>query len=159
MSSDLLISSLAGVGFELAVPPAETPNQLRLTGRVNKTRSASWLLAIELLSVEAVTQPWKIDISKHYFVPPSLSDLVTTGAEPANGTHVLFSWRIIVQADDIAQHYAGIAETLMRVRQPRSELMEVPLLAPPNRNALKNGKGAQGVLSSKVGSMYRGDGT
>jgi hypothetical protein len=158
MSKELLISNLANVGFELAAPPHETDKQLRLTGRVNKTRSASWLLAIELLEIEASLRSWGLDISKHHFVPKPLIELVTSGAEPANGTHVLFSWRVIFQGDALASHYGAIAETLARVQQPRSELMEVPLSAPPNRNALKNGKGAQGVLTPRVGQMYRGDG-
>ena len=158
MSKELLIKNLADIGFELAVPPHESATQLRLTGRVNKSRTPSWLLAVELLDVSASLQPWSVDVSKHYFVPKPLIEIVTSGAEPANGTHVLFAWRLILQAPDLASHYANIADVLARVQQPRSELMEVPLSAPPNRNALRNGKGAVGVFQQKVGPMYLGDG-
>jgi len=158
MSRALFVEGLATVGYELASPPNETANQLRLSGRVNQSRTPSWLTTIELLAIAARKQDWSIDISKHYFVPDPLAEVVESGAEPINGTHVLVEWRIIVQAPNIAGHYGALAELIAKVQQPRSELMEVPLHAPPNRNALKNGKGAQGTMSAKVGPGYRGDG-
>jgi hypothetical protein len=113
---------------------------------------------IELLDIWAGTQAWSVDISKHYFVPKPMAELVIGGVEPANGTHVLFAWRIILQAPNLAEHYKDIVDVIARVRQPRSELMEVPLSAPPNRNALSKGKGAQSALSPMVGPAYRGGG-
>jgi len=158
MSKEALISKLLSIGFELAEPATETVNQLRLIGRITPGRKDTWKVAIELLCIEATLQSWSLDISKPHFVPKPLIDLVISGAEPANGTHLFFSWRIIFQGEGIAAHYESIATSLARVQQPRSELMEVPLSAPPNRNALKNGKGAVGVFQQKVGPMYRGDG-
>lgn len=154
MSRDLLISRLGVLGFEPAVEPHETVNQLRLTGRVSKAKMPSWLLAIELLDVTASSEPWSVDISKHYFVPKPLVELVKSGSEPVNGTHVLFGWRLILQAPELAQHYESIAETLSKIQAPKTELMEVPLTASPDRNSPVRGKGAQGVLSARVGPAY-----
>jgi hypothetical protein len=152
-----LIKKFSDIGFELAAPAIESPGpdkptQLRLTGRVSKARIPTWLVAVETLCVEAMTAAWTVDISQHHFVLPPLAELVLSGTEPLNGSHIRFAWRVILQSSaGIVDHYPHILSVLERIQPVQAELMQIPLVAPPNRNAPVRGKGAQSMGSAVVG--------
>lgn len=158
-TSRLILEQLPTIGFELAIDPVETATQLRLTGRVHKARIPTWMLAIETLCVGALGAPWTIDISQHHFVMKPMAELVASGAEPINGSHVRFGWRIIMQASadvgGIRAHYEAIAALMAKVQPPRLEVMQVSLSAPPDRNRLVRGKGATPLSASGASGPRR----
>lgn len=152
MSKAAFIDSLRAVGFE-PINDVDQPSQVRVVGRVPKERMPSWRVACEQLNLAQGTD-WSIDISQHYFVPDPLAGLVRAGTEPPDGSHLRTAWRIIVRATTgLETQLAAIAEVLGKVRQPRQELLEVPLNVPPNRNMLVRGKGAQNVLTAVTGAQ------
>lgn len=150
MSKVLVVHGLQQVGFEL-IGDTDTPTQIRLTGRVPKERMSTWRVACERLNLLA-GQGWEIDISQQYFVPGPLAEIVRSGSEPANGSHLRSIWRIIISAkENLETQLATVAEHLGRVQPSRDELKEVPLHVSPDRNTLVRGKGAQSVNTAVVG--------
>jgi hypothetical protein len=142
MDQEQLYAALSKrAGFEV-VNTTGSQTQLRVLGRVQGSENtARWLLVVERLLVKAAGAPWSIDISKQYFL---------------RGEKLLYGWRVILQAPDLAPHFdaivAAVNSTPARVAVVSDE---VPLNASPNRNALRNGKGAQGVLTAVVGPGAR----
>jgi len=128
------------VGLEV-VSMTNTDQQLRVLGRVHPNLLHDWLLVMQWLLTKSETTDWKIDLSKQYFL---------------RGQKLLYGWRIIIQSENLSKHYSDIVSTIMSVPSPVKELDEVPLAAPPNRNALSGtGKGAQPTMSAVVGPMAR----
>jgi hypothetical protein len=128
-------------GFELVNQQASA-NQLRLLGRVSRQASNGWLLVLRQLLRAADRSPWSIDISKQYFLRED---------------KVMYGWRVIVQAEGVAQHYADVIKVIATTPRPRAIVDEQPLPGVRgDRNApsvSNRGKGAQGSLSAVVGPM------
>jgi len=122
------------VGFEI-ISQNTAANQIRYFGRVRPTHMPIWLEAMRQLLLVA-GHGWSLDLSKQYFL---------------RGDKLFFGWRIILQAQDLAGHLPAIIDVLQRVQIAPRELDEVRLHAGPDRNALRNGKGAQPMGSAVVG--------
>jgi hypothetical protein len=111
-------------------------NRIRYFGRVRPHNMGTWLETMRSLLVASGQSQWTADLSKQYFL---------------RGDKVFFGWRIIIQGPDVAQHLAHIVQVVNAAKIVEHQLDEVSLHAPPNRNALHNGKGAQGMLNAVVG--------
>lgn len=126
-------------GFE-TVNHQESPNQLRLLGRVRKPSVDGWLLVINQLKATEENVAWSIDISKQYF---------------RRGGKLMFAWRLILQAEGVAQHYGHVAQSVGNSPRARTIIEEQALPgARSDRNApsvASRGKGAQSALKSTVG--------
>ena len=129
----------ARAGFEM-VNHQESPNQLRILGRVRKPALGGWLLVVNQLKQVEMGAVWGIDISKPYF---------------PRGSKLVFAWRIILQGEGIAQYYAAIAQVVKNSPRARVTVDEVALMgASADRNAPSvgnRGKGAQSSLKASVG--------
>jgi hypothetical protein len=124
-------------GFEV-VTKNSTENQLRILGRVPQARIASWLVTMENLLVAAGDSGWNIDLSKQYVL---------------RGQKLVYGWRVIVQAESVKDQLAAICAVISNAPAIQCELTEVALVASPNRNALRSGKGAQPIGGAVVGPM------
>lgn len=119
-------------------------NQIRLVGRVPPNASQYWVLIVHHMLVQMAQRPWKVDISKHYFI-----------RDMESGPRMFYAWRLIFQADLVADHLEDISGVVRSSPQPaRVELQEYPLPgAGANRNEHKNGKGAGNVDKVLLGPM------
>lgn len=128
------------VGFEV-INDHDSPKQIRLFGRVRQPRMPGWLNVIRDLLLAAENNPWSIDISRQYFL---------------RGKKLFFGWRVILQGQDIAQHVTQVCKVIRAADVTTGkELDEVPLHASPDRNALRNGRGAQPMEKAVVGPMAK----
>ena len=125
------------IGFEVKAETVSS-SQMRLVGRIPQANMANWLVIMQRLLLRADKSPWKVDISKQYFL---------------SSGKVLFGWRLIFQGEGIAGYLSEISQTVDGAPKARVEIDEVPLHASPSRNALVRGKGAQGVLTAVVGPL------
>lgn len=140
-AKEQIVAALSNkAGFEV-IRDNDGPNQIRLFGRVRQPRMPGWLNVIRDLLLAAEDEPWSIDISRQYFL---------------RGKKLFFGWRLILQGQDISQHVPQICKIVRAVDvSPGRELDEVPLHASPNRNALRNGRGAQPMEKAVVGPMAK----
>ncbi len=126
-------------GFEVVNHQA-APNQLRLLGRVRNPSMDAWILVVNQLKSVEESAPWSIDISKQYF---------------RRGGKLMFAWRVILQAENVEQCYAHVAQSVSNSPRARTIIEEQPLPgARSDRNApsvANRGKGAQSALKSTVG--------
>jgi hypothetical protein len=126
-------------GFEL-VNHNESPNQLRLLGRVQRASVDGWLLTTTHLLGLSEQSTWSIDISKMYL---------------RREGKLRFAWRILLQAKDVEKIYAQVAKGITSAPRARAILEEVPLVGVgASRNtpsAANRGKGAQSPHGAKVG--------
>jgi len=134
---DLYTTLHKRVGFEI-VGETVSPNQIRIIGRLPQPNMQNWLVVLQRLLLKAEQTPWKVDVSKQYFVK--------------NGK-VFYAWRVIFQAEEIATHLEDIISTISTAPRARAEVDEVNLYAGENRNALRMGKGAQPSGKAIVGPM------
>ena len=109
-------------GAELVTVTA-TEQQVRLTFRVPKgSGGKAWLgLMTQLLRLSR-SSPWTIDISKRYVLLDGSDD------------DMRYSWRIIVQGENLKSFDTGIAGAFKNVRMPGVQLSEVTLHGSPNRS-------------------------
>ena len=131
--------ALDNVGFE-SLQSSDGERQMRRFGRVRPQRQAVWLGAVEALLRSARDQPWDVDISRQYFL---------------RGEKLMWGWRVIFQGDQLSQHIDGINAVVLSARPAVQQLEEVPLSVSPNRNQVRNGKGAQPTGSAVVGPMAK----
>lgn len=121
------------VGFEV-VSQAETPNQLRILGRIPTDRlglnEGNWKIVKYRLLKAMEQRPWKVDLSKSYFIKKETDKMV-------------FAWRILLQGEDIAQHYADVINIIQSSPPARAEVMEIPLVG-NSRNDTAGGKRGAG---------------
>lgn len=109
-------------GFEV-VEVSEGPKQLRIIGRVHTNYVSQWKLAMHHLLTKEQESAWKVDISKKYFL---------------RNDNVFYGWRLIIQAENVPAHYAGIIQAL-QITSGGNEVTEVPLIgASSNRNTRTN---------------------
>jgi len=123
-ASDLCAALAQKAGIEI-LEANESPKQLRLIGRLHKNFGDHWKLVVHRLLTAEVSLPWKVDVSKKYFLRSS---------------KVFYGWRLVFQADGLAQHYASILQVVQAAPPPsRVMLEEVPLVgSSPNRNTRTN---------------------
>ena len=125
-------------GFEV-VEESSTPSQLRLLGRIPLDREGqnmnNWLIIMRQLLSQSATSPWKVDISKHYFLLAG---------------KVVYAWRVIFQAEAIDPHLGDIATVVNSAPQSsRTELTEIPLAgASRDRNSTVGGRRGAGPIGA-----------
>ena len=130
----------ARAGFE-TIEEQVGDNRVRFFGRVRPHNMPAWLAVMRTILIASGQSPWTADLSRQYFL---------------RGDKVFFGWRIIIQGTGVQQYLGHVCQVLNSAQMPAArQLEEVPLHAPPNRNALRNGKGAQGTLSAVVGPMAK----
>ncbi len=140
MSQEALLAALQNkAGFE-AVDKHNSANQLRLFGRVSPQKMPMWLETIRSLLLASDRAGWNLDVSRQYFL---------------RGEKLFFGWRLILQGNNIEQHISAAHAVVQQVRVAAREIEEVPLNARPDRNALRNGRGAQEMGKAIVGPAAR----
>jgi hypothetical protein len=127
-------------GFE-PVQENMTSNQIRLVGRVAINKVGQWLLIMERLLLKAQNAPWHLDLSKQYFL---------------RGNRILYGWRVILQADNVAQYADELAQTVLATPVVQRQLEEVSLHGNTDRSVLRGGKGAQPLFTAVVGPALKG---
>lgn len=127
------------VGFE-AIQQETKPNQVRYFGRVRPSHMPTWLAAMRDLLQVAEKAPWSIDLSRQYFL---------------RGDKLFFGWRIIIQGPELHQYLPQVVDVIQRVQIVTRQVDEVPLYARPDRNALRNGRGAQPTEKAVVGPLAK----
>jgi hypothetical protein len=128
-------------GYEV-VMNTEKPQQLRIIGRIVEDKEGrkinNWLLIIDrLLEAAFDNRPWTIDICKHYF-------------KRGKGQPLIFGWRIILQAEKVAEHYADIVNLIKTApTSARAEVTEMPLVGSSiHRNSTAGGKRGAGPMGT-----------
>lgn len=128
------------VGFEV-VSEHEAANQLRIVGRIADDalglNENNWIIVMYRLLTAMEERPWKADLSKWYFKKKE------TGK-------VVHARRIILQGENISQHYADITNIIATSPQARVEVNEIPLGdgREQNRNNTAGGKRGAGAMGS-----------
>lgn len=131
---------LQRAGYEV-VQATTKDNQVRFFGRVRPNLMPAWLIIMRDLLAAAEGASWSIDLSRQYFL---------------RGDKLFFGWRIILQGDGIQQHMPSIAAVVQRSASPPvRQADEVRLHAPQDRNALRNGRGAQPMGTAVVGPLAK----
>lgn len=117
-------------GFELLTHDVK-PSRIQLFGRVRNQHVQHWLaVARGLLIASRDASGWSVDVSRQYFL---------------RGDKMFFGWRVIFQGPNIAEYMPSICEVVKMTPGPvqaYQEDEEIPLNVKPNRNQLRNGKGA-----------------
>lgn len=127
-------------GYE-SVDNKVTATQVRFFGRVRQANMPMWLAIMKDLLLASEGAPWSIDLSRQYFL---------------RGDKLYFGWRIILQGENIQQHMQAVAAVVQASTPPAPrQADEVRLHAPPNRNALRNGRGAQPTERAIVGPLAK----
>jgi len=129
----------AKTGFE-PLSKDNTADRIRSNGRVRQPNVAIWLQVVERLLMRSQSAPWKVDISKQYFM---------------QGDELKYSWRIIIQCADVLKYLPDILSTIDSAPMVVNTSDEIPLHGNPDRLALKNGKGAQPLGSFVAGKAAR----
>lgn len=139
-SQELLVALKTKAGFQTVGAPTESENQIRIIGRLPSNQGIeSWLLVIRQMLLTSEEAPWKVDVSKQYFL---------------KGNRVVYGWRLILQAEDVASCLPAITQSVMSSPKPsRQEVTEMALpgAGPDRNNPSATGKGAGGVFSTPVG--------
>jgi hypothetical protein len=114
-------------------------NRVRIMGRVDdKMMLSSWLPSVRNLHLASIRSDWPVDISKLYFVHGDDDELVC-------------SWRIILE-DGALDHLEELTEAVINAPRGTATVETQKLYgAGMHRLALRQGKGAQGVLNAMVG--------
>lgn len=122
------------LGFQV-VTKSFTDKQVRLEGRVPRAHEQGWRPAMQHLLIAAASAPWSVDVSQHYFVPDNLV--------------MVYSWRLIFQADSIADHLHSIIGHVRNAPRVRREVDEQPLPGVSGQRTMMNtrGKGASSAGS------------
>ena len=149
-------------GFEV-IDESETDRQLRITGRVSEADAKRWIQLVKHLLVRSTQCSWSADISRMYFTKPT-----------EDGPKLLFSWRVIVRADDNVQPDKEFGLSVMDLVArsledivlelvprpapgPMQAETEVFLMASPTRSAAPAAPGQQrGVSVTPGGASNRG---
>ncbi len=149
-SRELQVALVQKTGFEV-VESTGGEKQLRLVGRVHRNFVGQWKLTMHRLLQREASAPWKIDISKKYFL--------RTG-------QVYYGWRLIIQLSPdtpgtVEEQFDDIIKTVDAAPSAtRQEIMEIALVgASPNRNTRTNvgleGKVMIGPMAAHAKMMGR----
>lgn len=122
------------------VQEQEGATQLRLLGRSPKDKWPAFSLMVNHLIMVADEQspPWTCDVSKKYF--------------RRNGV-LLYGWRFIFQAPDLASHYEHIARTILAAPSPNRAEVDSILLPGYKPGDVRGGVDAKGKGASAAGSL------
>lgn len=125
------------------------PTRVRFLGRVLSTagmKNSTWpLIAHQLLLMSRGDSPWKVDISRQYFL-----------RELPQGPKMFYAWRLIFQGQELSDNWGHIVDAVRNAPTPsRTEVMEIPIQGGGERNMPKNGKGAATLGSAQVGPGAR----
>lgn len=105
--------------------------QIRIVVRIPPNAGSQWVLIVHRLLVAAERTPWKVDVSRHYFLRQ-----MGTGQK-----RLFYSWRLIFQAPQVQTHLPSILDTIRNTPRPSTvEIQEMPLAGAQRNYA--NGKGA-----------------
>lgn len=127
-------------GFEV-VQETCTTKQLRFVGRVLPSKTKQWLRVAEQLLLHSESAPWSLDLSKLYFL---------------RGGKLMYGWRLIIQAEDVAQHVPALVSIVGATPAIQAQLEEVRLYGRGNNDVLeRGGRGAQSVLTAVVGPTLK----
>lgn len=140
MTSEDFIRLLKLRGGYEAVNHTASAAQLRILGRVYKEALPTWQITMDRLLAFEESAPWNVDISKQYF---------------RRGGKVMYGWRLIFQAENIEATLDNIATVINAAPRAKTVVNEQALpgvKGDRNVPAGRRGKGAQGVLSAKVGA-------
>lgn len=116
-------------------------NQLRVIGRIPADQTGqcmqNWLIiARNLLLAQEKGSPWKVDISKQYFLKG-----------PEGSKKIVYGHRLLIQAENVGQHFEDIIRVVLGSRP--SAVVEVNSFPLPgavqDRNVGRNGKGANTI--------------
>lgn len=139
-SQQLFIEMQKKAGFEAVSIAEPSPSQLRALGRIPEDlgglNMGNWKILMYVLYTTMENRPWKADVSKSYFIKPETKKLV-------------FAWRVIIQGENLAQHYKEIADLVRGSPiSARSEVTEFPLAGhAANRGRVSGGKRGAGPSS------------
>jgi hypothetical protein len=137
-ASQLFAALRKKVGFEV-VSQSETPGQLRILGRIPDDGMSlnlnNWKIVKYRLLMAMEDRPWKVDISKSYFIKKETKKLV-------------FAWRVLLQGDEVAKHYADIINLIVTSPSARADVMEIPLGVGADRNNTAGGKRGAGMMGT-----------
>ena len=136
--SRLLLALRKRVGFEV-VSHAESPNQLRILGRILTDNlgmnSNNWKIVKYRLLTAMDNREWKVDISKSYFIKKETKKLV-------------FAWRILLQGTDVAKHYADVSNIIETSPSAQPDVTEIPIHGGADRNNTAGGRRGAGPSGS-----------
>lgn len=119
-------TSLTKVGLE-TLDVEEKPNQLRLICRLNRNFGEHWKLAMYQLLTKEQTAPWKVDISKKYFL---------------RGNQVFYGWRLLFQVEEVSKHYDAIIRMIQSTPPPSNiHVEEGPLVGSAANRATRTNVG------------------
>lgn len=127
-------------GFEAVSVSEPSPTQLRALGRIPEDlggmNMGNWKILMYRLYSVMDDRPWKVDISKSYFIKKETGKLV-------------FAWRVIVQGEDLAKHLPEITQIVTSSPvSARAEVTEIPLAgAAGNRGKVTGGRRGAGPSS------------
>ena len=116
-----------------------SPKKLRFTGRVPSDPESQglWTLVMQRLRLAERSHPWTADISKLYFIKDGSDKL-------------LYIWRIIFQAPDLAAHYADIINIVKTTpRLARVEVTEIPMPGASSKNVGPMGTIPTGPMAAR----------
>lgn len=135
---------LQRAGLE-TIEAASEQGRVRIFGRVRSNRMPTWLMAVQGLLQASEHESssgaaWKVDISKQYFL---------------RGGKLFFGWRIILQAQSLSESLPRIIEVIQRMQPLTVQSDVIPLNAREDRNALRNGRGAQPTDKAVVGPLAK----
>jgi hypothetical protein len=126
------------VGLEV-VSHTETPNQLRILGRIPEDalglNGNNWKIVKYRLLLAMEDRPWKVDLSKSYFIRKETQKMV-------------FAWRVLLQGENVAQHYADVINIIETSPSARAEVLEIPLAAGGDRNNTAGGRRGAGPVGT-----------
>jgi hypothetical protein len=138
-ANDVFKALTKRTGFEV-VQPTESPNQLRIVGRLppdalSLNKNNYVILAHRLLAAME-ERPWKVDISEWYLIKPETKRLVK-------------AQRLIFQGELIARCYDDIINVISTSPTARVDVTEVPLAGvSPDRNNTSGGRRGAGPMGS-----------
>jgi len=138
-STDVCTVLTRKCGFEV-ISGKELPKQLRIMGRCHPDRWNFFLPVIHRLLTfsEDPSVGWTVDISKPYLL---------------RNDRVLFAWRLIFQAQQIAEQYADIVDTITGAAGPTRVELSSQLLPGYKPGDIRGGVNAKGKGASSAGSL------
>jgi hypothetical protein len=115
-SSDSVVQALKRrCAFEV-VSLKEADNQLWILGRVPpdmaRVNENNWNFVVSRLLIAETQRPWKVDLSRKYLL---------------RGGKLAHAKRFILDAENVKQHYADVANIIATTPKAAVDVMEIPL--------------------------------
>ena len=133
-SSDTVVQALKRrCAFEV-VSLKEADNQLWILGRVPpdvaRVNENNWNFVVSRLLIAETQRPWKVDLSRKY--------LLRVGK-------LAHAKRFILDAENVKQHYADVANIIATTPKAAVDVMEIPLGAGLGRDRNNPSGGRRGA--------------